>query len=193
MNHLRSYTPFSLRTYHLFFVAVFLVMTSACSDGWSELDGPEFFVRFPGPPRDTATMQGNLAGVRVFYEPGMESIDENLYYAVSVYSLPYDLTVLNNLKEAMTADAKIYAWSMGGELAGEGKPVKSGTIDGYEYKVIMPSNTGTVTLRKFGLGHRMFTLIVITDNVHFDNPALKKFMDSFVLKVPKEKADSTKK
>ncbi len=162
-----------------------LLFFSSCSnDGWKDFDSTEYTARFPGTPRDTVTIEGQTGGIRVFYEPGFESIDENVYYAVSVYSLPEAIDSLNNLKEALTTDAKIYAWSMGGEIAGEGKAVKSGGVQGYEFKVLMPSNTGVVTLRKFALGKRLFTLLVITDNVNLNNASIGKFMDSFVLKKP---------
>ncbi|MGL4598840.1 MAG: hypothetical protein ACRCYO_15090 [Bacteroidia bacterium] len=167
----------------LFFCGLFL-FSSCSNDGWKDFDSAEYTVRFPGIARDTATIEGQTGGIRVFYEPGFESIDENVYYAVSVYSLPEAIDSLNNLKEALTTDAKIYAWSMGGEIGGEGKAVKSGDVQGYEFKVLMPSNTGVVTLRKFALGKRLFTLLVITDNVNLNNASIGKFMDSFVLKKP---------
>ncbi|MBI3511142.1 MAG: hypothetical protein HY064_10800 [Bacteroidetes bacterium] len=162
---------------------VFLFLLASCREEWKIYDAKEFTIEFPGLAKDTATLNGDLAGLRTYYDPGPKSLDSNLYYAVSVYTLPDSADKLgNDLDEFFRADVKIYAYTMGGVLADSGRAVKSGKIEGREYKVFLTHQAGTVTIRKFARGKHLYTLLVITSEMCLDNSQIARFMDSFKLK-----------
>ncbi|TND10442.1 MAG: hypothetical protein FD123_84 [Bacteroidetes bacterium] len=168
----------------LFFSATaFLLSLAACGDDpWSRQGNKEFTAEFPGKAQDTATIEDNMATLRLFYQP-TSAADPNAYYDVSVCTMP---TVLDsfgvNLDDALLADAKVYAWSIDGEVIGKGTPVKSGKYNGYEYIIDMPQKIGRVVLRKFVSGKKMYTLKVITPAEQLGNEHVKHFLESFELK-----------
>ena len=163
---------------------VFLLFLAGCaSGGWRVIDAEEFTVEFPGQPIDTVTGDMENAGTRLYYEPVEAGIDSNVYYAVSVYNLPDSAEILGDLLESiMMKDAEIYAWSMGAIVVDSGKVVKSNTVEGREYKVFLGQNAGVVTMRKFGKGLHLYTLLVVTGNYALDNTQIYHFLDSFRLK-----------
>lgn len=168
-----------------FIIALVLIAAGfvSCDDGWKVSGTSEFSIEFPGPAKDTATMSGNLAGARTYYEPAEGSLDSNLYYAVSMYTLPDSVSILGAERdEFFQKDVQIYAWSIGGVLADNGRPVKSGEYEGREYKVTLEGNSGIATVRKFAYGRHLYTLLVVTNNMCLNNHAIRRFMDSFKLK-----------
>jgi hypothetical protein len=165
-----------------FFLPLFF---NSCASDWRVYDGSEFSIEFPGLAQDTATIEGKFAGGRTFYEPVQGSLDSNLYYAVSMYTLPDSLSVLgDNLDDFLKTDVNIYAWTIGGTLSDSGRVVKSGNVEGREYKVLLQSNKGVSTVRKFAYGKHLYTLLVVTENMKLDNAEIEKFMNSFKLKSP---------
>lgn len=163
-------------------VIVFL-LASCASGGWRVVDGDEFTLEFPGQPTDTATMVGDYSGVKLFYEPEHGGIDSNIYYSVSMYSLPDSAELMGELLEPMLLkDAEIYAWSMGAFLADSGKVVKTPAAEGHEYRIFLAQNAGVVTMRKYVRGKHMYTLIVITSNEALNNTMIYRFLDSFKFK-----------
>lgn len=166
----------------------FLALIISCESDWKNYQTSEFSIEFPGDARDTATMEGKFAGARSFYEPPDGSLDSNIYYAVSVYSLPDSMAVLGNrLNDFLNTDVQIYAWEIGGTLSDSGHVVKSGNVEGREYKVFLESNKGVSTIRKFAVGKHLYTLLVVTENMKLNNHEIEKFMDSFKLKSPAKK------
>ncbi len=161
-----------------------LTLFCACaSGGWRVVDGEEFTIEFPGEPKDTATMVGDAAGAKLYYQPIEGGIDSNIYYAVSLYSLPDSAELMGEfLDEMLLKDVEIYAWSMGAIVADSGKVVKSGVVEGREYKIFLAQNAGVLTMRKFVKGRHIYTLVVITANEFLDNSLIYKFLDSFKLK-----------
>ena len=168
-----------------------LPLLPSCGPGdWRVYETSEFSIEFPGDVRDTVTMDGNYAGSKSYYEPIPSSLDSNLYYSVSMYSLPDTISIVqDNMKRLFDTDVMIYAWSIGGALADSGRVVKSGDVEGREYKVTIAGNRGISTVRKFATGRHLYTLLVVTDNMKLENLAIKKFMESFKLKT---KATATK-
>jgi hypothetical protein len=161
----------------------FLLLFSSCGSDWKVYDTSEFSIEFPGAVRDTVTMEGAYAGSKSYYEPAKGTLDSNLYYSVSMYSLPDSISVVEeNMRELFKMDANIYAWSIGGSLTDTGRVVKSGDVEGMEYKVTIAGNSGVSTLRKFAVGRHLYTLLVVTENGKLENHAIRKFMDSFKLK-----------
>jgi hypothetical protein len=164
----------------LFFLTVFFC---SCGKDWKVYETSEFSIEFPGPPVDTATIAGKLAGGRTFYEPSPNGLDSNMYYAVSVYTLPDSISKLgSNLDDFFRTDANIYAWTIDGILADSGRVVKSGKVEGREYQVLLSHNSGVSTIRKFAYGKHLYTLLVITGNCYLNNSASRRFLDSFKLK-----------
>ena len=163
---------------------LFIALLAGCSSGgWRVVDGEEFSVEFPGQPKDTATMAGEYSGAKLYYEPVEGGIDSNIYYAVSMYTLPDSAELMGDfLDEMLLKDAEIYAWSMGAFLADSGKVVKSNGTEGREYKIFLAQNAGIVTMRKYVKGKHLYTLLVVTDNSALDNRDIYRFMDSFRLK-----------
>lgn len=158
-------------------------LLASCADDWKVYGTSEFSIEFPGPVKDTTTMVGNLAGSKVYYEPVSGSLDSNLYYSVSLYTLPDSVSVLgDDMDDIIQTDVKIYAWSIGGILADSGRVVKSGTYSGKEFKVFLPQQTGTATIRKFAKGKHLYTLLVVTDQMRLNNQAIERFLNSFKLK-----------
>lgn len=160
----------------------------SCDDGWKVYDASEFSISFPGTPRDTATIQAELSGARTYFEPVQGSLDSNVYYSISMYTLPDTVDLLGSkLDDYFRKDVEIYAWSIGGILADTGRTVKSGEIEGREYKVTLEGNSGTATVRKFAYGKHLYTLLVITANDRLGNHCVNRFLDSFRLKGKKKK------
>lgn len=160
-----------------------LLLGSCATGGWRVVEGEEFTIEFPGQPSDTATAVGEFSGAKLFYQPVEGGLDSNIYYAVSMYTLPDSAEIMGEmLDEIMLKDAEIYAWSMGAFLADSGKVVKSNKYEGREYKVFLAQNAGVVTMRKFAKGKHLYTLLVITGNEALDNSMIYKFLDSFKLK-----------
>ncbi|HTL82552.1 MAG TPA: hypothetical protein VL651_12655 [Bacteroidia bacterium] len=171
--------------YSLFILVSFLTLLfSSCGqDEWKVYEAYEFNVEFPGHAKDTATMEGDLAGVTVFYEPVQGSLDSNLYYSVSYYTLSDSINKLgDDLDHFFKDDVKIYAWTIGGVLADSGRSVKSGKFEGKEYKVFLAQNAGTATIRKFAKGKHLYTLRVVTEKSCLNNSQIERFMESFKLK-----------
>ncbi|CAN5309110.1 hypothetical protein BH09BAC5_BH09BAC5_25410 [soil metagenome] len=160
---------------------------SSCGAGdWKVYDTSEFSIQFPGPVRDTATMVGAYAGSQSFYEPVPNSLDSNMYYSVSMYSLPDSISLVKeNIRQLFDTDVNVYAWSIGGNLTDSGRVVKSGTIEGREYKVAIAGNRGISTVRKFAIGKHLYTLLVVTENMKLENHEIRQFMESFKLKKEK--------
>ncbi len=167
----------------------FLLLLSSCSGGdWRIYETSEFSIEFPGVARDTVTMEGMYAGSKSYYEPIEGSLDSNMYYAVSMYSLPDSISIVKeNLNQLFDMDVKIYAWSIGGDLTDTGRVVKSGDIAGKEYKVSIAGNRGISTVRKLAIGRHLYTLLVVTENSKLENHAIERFMESFKLKKSEEK------
>lgn len=161
-----------------------IVLLGSCSVGdWKVYETSEFSIEFPGPAKDTVTVEGNTAGVRAYFEPVTGALDSNLYYSVSLYSLPDSIELVKDeMDRLFKTDAQIYAWSIGGELADSGRVVKSGGIEGREYKVTIEGNRGISTVRKFAVGKHLYTLLVVTENMKLSNHEIRKFLDSFKLK-----------
>lgn len=165
------------------YIFLLLLFSSCRPDDWQVYEGSEFTIQFPGPAIDTATATGEFAGAKAYYEPVEGGLDSNVYYAVSIYSLPDTLSKLgDDLDEFLERDVQIYAWSIGGVLGDSGRTVKSGKVEGREYKVTLEGNQGVATVRKFPYGRHLYTLLVVTENMKLDNGAIGKFMDSFKLK-----------
>ncbi|CAN5910414.1 hypothetical protein BH11BAC7_BH11BAC7_00310 [soil metagenome] len=163
-----------------FFLLLFL---SSCGAGdWRVYETSEFSIEFPGVARDTATIEGMYAGSRSYYEPIQGSLDSNMYYSVSLYSLPDSISTLKDMHRLFDTDVQIYAWSIGGDLTDTGRVVKSGVVEGKEYKVTIAGNRGISTVRKFAMGRHLYTLLVVTDNSKLENHAISRFMESFKLK-----------
>lgn len=171
------------RTGISFLLAALLpLFLASCGDNWQSKSDSNFSISFPGPSRDTATIEDNMSTLRVFYEP-KAAIDPNAYYDISICDAPQlMLDTLVELKTALTADVKVYALAIDGKLKGEARPVKSGNVDGYEFTVSMEREVGEVTMRKFIHKKKMYTLRVITPADQLGNESVKKFMDSFQLK-----------
>ncbi|MDQ3110876.1 MAG: hypothetical protein M3R17_13365 [Bacteroidota bacterium] len=164
----------------LFFLPL---LFSSCTMGdWRVYETSEFSIEFPGIVNDTVTMEGKYAGSKSYYEPVPGSLDSNLYYSVSMYSLPDSLSADNDVKGIFDLDANVYAWSIGGTLTDTGRVVSSGDVKGMEYKVTIAGNSGVSTIRKFIIGRHLYTLLVVTENKNLENHAIRKFMDSFKLK-----------
>ena len=165
----------------LVFMVVFF---GACaSGGWRVVDGEEFIVEFPGDPIDTATQVGDAYGAKLYYQSPEGGIDSNIYYAVSMYTLPDSAELMGDLlDEILLKDAEIYAWSMGAIVTDSGKVVKAGMIEGREYTIFLSRNAGVVTMRKFAKGTHLYTLIVITANESLGNSDIYRFLNSFKLK-----------
>ena len=163
---------------------LFSCLLFSCGPGdWRIYSGADFTIEFPGLAKDTATMEGELAGAEVYFEPVSGGLDSNIYYAVSFYSLSDSISKLgDDLDNIFRDDVKIYAWTMGGVLSDSGRVVKSGKYEGREYKVFLAANAGTATVRKFAKGKKLYTLLVITDKMCLDNTKIERFMESFKLK-----------
>lgn len=180
MQHSRSKTRNSIFLLSLFF----LLLLSSCGGGdWRVYETSEFSIEFPGAPHDTVTVEGAYAGSKSYYEPAPNSLDSNLYYAISMYSLPDSISLVKeNMSQLFETDVQVYAWSIGGTLADTGAVVKSGDVEGREYKVIIAGNRGVSTVRKFAVGRHLYTLLVVTENMKLKNHEINYFMESFKLK-----------
>ena len=100
-----------------------------------------------------------------------------------MYSLPDSVSLTKeNKAQFFETVMQIDAWSIGGTLADTGIVVKSGDVEGREYKVIVAGNRGVSTVRKFVLGKHLYTLLVVTENTKLNNHAIEYFMESFKLK-----------
>lgn len=164
---------------------LFLFLLAACSNaGWDTYETDTWSVEFPGTPKDTASIDGEASSVKVFYEPIENKFDSNIYYSVSNFSMKDSLAQLASYHEKLFhTDVQIYAWGIGGILADSiGKPVKAGTILGYEYRVIMGENTGLVRIRKFAFGRRIYTVLVLTEDTYIANKQADYFLNSFRFK-----------
>jgi hypothetical protein len=167
-----------------------LLLLASCGAGdWKVYETSEFSIEFPGVAHDTVTMVGNTPESESYYEPAANSLDSNMYYSVSLYSLPDSIsTVKEDMFRLFATDVQIYAWSMGGTLVDTGHVVKSGDVEGREYQVIIAGNRGISTVRKFAIGKHLYTLRVVTENTKLRNHEIKYFMESFKLKpAPKKK------
>lgn len=174
-----------MKYFRLLLAVLFVSLIVSC-DGpgaWQVYGTKEFSIEFPGTPRDTATLEGNLAAARTFYEPAPGISDSNVYYSLSLYSLPDSIDMLGDkLDDFFRSDAQIYAWSIGGVLSEKDRVVKSGKTEGREYKVVLADNVGVATIRKFARNKHLYTLLVITENMRLNNSQIEKFMNSFTLK-----------
>lgn len=161
-----------------------VVLFGACaSGGWRVVEGEEFTVEFPGEPKDTATMEGDYSGAKLYFQPTEHGIDSNVYYAVSMYTLTDSIELMGEMMDEMLLkDAEIYAWAIGAIVTDSGKVVKSGNVEGREYKIFLSQNAGVVTMRKFVKGKHLYTLLVITGNAYLDNSFIYRFLDSFKLR-----------
>ena len=180
-----SSSKFSIKNLKIFLISTFLIaFLSSCGFGdWKVYDTSEFSIEFPGVVRDTVTTFNNIAGVKYYFEPVQGALDSNMYYSVSMYSLPDSIGIVKeNIVQLFKADVKNYANSIGGVLADSGRTVKSGDVEGREFKVTIAGNCGIVTVRKFALGKHLYTLLVVTENMKLNNHVIRKFMDSFKLK-----------
>jgi len=175
---------FIFNSKHLLLPLFFLLLFSSCSIGdWKVYDTSEFSIEFPGAAKDTVTMDGSFAGARTYFEPVEGALDSNLYYAVSLYTLPDSLSVMGNeADDLMKNDVRIYAFGIGGVLADTGHVIKNGDLQGLEFKVFLEGNKGVATIRKFAVGKHLYTLLVVTENMKLNNAAIRRFMESFKLK-----------
>lgn len=165
----------------LFLFALPFLFAGCGGTEWARHGNVNFSAEFPGPARDTSTIEGTMYTLLFFYEPA-NATDPNAYYDVSECTMPDSLESFGkNLNAYLKADAQVYAWSIDGTLSGEGKPVTSGNLNGFEYLIKMPDNIGEVKLRKFPAGKKLYTLKVITPKEHLNNPDIKRFMESFRL------------
>ena len=157
---------------------------SSCSAGdWRVYETSEFSIEFPGVAQDTVSMVGEFAGGRTYFEPVQGSLDSNLYYSVSLYTLPDSLSTMGNeINDLFKNDVRIYAYGIGGILADSGRVVKSGKIEGKEFKVVLEGNQGISTIRKFAIGKHLYTLLVVTENMKLNNSKIERFMNSFKFK-----------
>lgn len=164
--------------------ALFLLSSCDSSGGWRVFDSAAYTVEFPGVPSDTATMEGDLSGVKLFYQPAENGLDSNVYYSVAQYTLADSLTGLADYYERLfRTDVQIFAWGINGILADSvGKPVVAGKVRGFEYRVLLDQNAGIARIRKFALGRRIYTVMVLTDNAHIANQQANRFLNSFRLK-----------
>lgn len=166
-------------------LATVLLVSSCDNETWTRQGNTNFSAEFPGPARDTVTIEDNMSSLRLYYEPEKTS-DPNAYYDISesIMSTPLD-SLGKSLDDALAADAQVYAWSIDGTLVGKGVPVVAGKFKGYEYTIRMPDNLGIVKLRKFVYGSKLYTLKVITPIAHQGNAAVNKFLNSFEIKEKK--------
>jgi hypothetical protein len=170
---------------------VFLFLLTACGNaGWDVFETDTWSVEFPGTPKDTASIDGDVSSVKVFYEPKENKLDSNVYYSVSNYNMKDSLVQLASYHEKLFhTDVQIYAWGIGGILADSvGKPVKAGTISGYEYRVIIGENAGLARIRKFAFGRRVYTVLVLTENAYIANKQADYFLNSFRFKADSKQA-----
>lgn len=169
-----------------YFIAVIfssLLLLSCGMGGWRVVDGGDFTIEFPGQPQDTATMEGDYHGAKLFFEPVTGGLDSNIYYSISVYALNDSVELLGDqLDDMLLKDAEIFAWGIGAMVTDSGKKVMSGKTEGYEYAIFLARNAGVATMRKFARGKKIYTLLVVTDNQHLNNASIRRFMDSFKLK-----------
>jgi hypothetical protein len=164
----------------LFVIALFV---ACASGGWRVVSGDEFSVEFPGEPKDTATMEGDYSGAKLYFQPVEGGIDSNVYYSVSMYTLPDSAEQMGELlDEMLLKDAEIYAWAIGAIVTDSGKVVKSGNVEGREYKIFLARNAGVVTMRKYAKGKHLYTLMVITGNEFLENSLIYRFLNSFKFK-----------
>lgn len=166
------------------FLVFLLPFFTSCGVGdWKVYETSEFSIEFPGLVQDTVTMEGAFAGSKSYYEPVPGSLDSNVYYSVSMYSLPDSINVVKeNMRDLFDTDVKVYAWSIGGAVSDTGRTVKSGNVEGMEYKVTLEGNRGVSTVRKFAVGRHLYTLLVVTESMKLENHAIERFMESFKLK-----------
>jgi hypothetical protein len=165
-----------------------LFFSSCEGNDWQVYETSEFSIEFPGAARDTVSIQGTFSGARTFYEPVEGSLDSNLYYAVSLYTLPDSITLVkDDMDELLKNDVRIYAYGIGGVLADSGRVIKSGDVEGREFKVFLEGNKGVATIRKFASGKHLYTLLVVTENMKLNNSAIRQFMESFKLKKSAQK------
>lgn len=172
----------------IFIVAFLMALVAGCtSGGWRVVEGEEFYIEFPGPPVDTATMVGDAAGARLYYEPQDGGLDSNAYYSLSTYMLSDSAEKMGDLlDDIMLKDAEIYAWSMGAILADSGKVVNNNGTVGREYQIFMNRNAGVITMRKYYRGKNLYTLVVITGNQFLGNSYIYRFLNSFKFKEAKK-------
>lgn len=174
-----------MRLSKLFVFVCAIAFFSGCEGPgtWQVYESKEFSVEFPGPARDTATIENGLAGAKTFYEPVAGNLDSNMYYSVSMYTLTDSIVELGEqLDDLMRTDVQIYAWSIGGTFSDTGRVVTSGKTKGMEFKVVLADNVGVATIRKFPYNRHLYTLLVLTDNMRLNNTSIRRFMDSFKLK-----------
>ncbi|MGL5889848.1 MAG: hypothetical protein ACRC3B_08180 [Bacteroidia bacterium] len=164
----------------------FAFLLASCGGaGWNTYETDTWSVEFPGTPKDSASVAGDASSVKVFYEPQENKLDSNVYYSVSNYTMKDSLNQLASYYEKLFhGDVQVYAWGIGGILADSvGKPVKAGNISGYEYRVIIGENAGLARIRKFALGRRVYTVLVLTENAYIANVQADYFLNSFRFKV----------
>lgn len=164
---------------------LFMFLLAACGNaGWNTYETDNWSIEFPGTPKDTATLEGDLSGVKVYFEPKENKLDSNVYYSVSNYTMKDSLNQLSSYYEKLFhGDVQVYAWGIGGILADSvGKPVKAGNTAGFEYRVIIGENAGLARIRKFASGRRVYTVLVLTENAYIINKQADRFLNSFVIK-----------
>jgi hypothetical protein len=167
----------------LFFSCLFLLSSCGRAGKWRVYETSEFSIEFPGSAQDTVVIAGGAVTAKSYFLPIGGVLDSNLYYSVSLYSFPDSiLFTKGELTKLFKSDTEVYAWSINGTFADSGRVVKSGGIEGMEYKIIIDGSSGISTIRKFVLGKHLYTLTVVTENKKLKNSSIKRFLDSFKLK-----------
>ena len=167
----------------LFFSSLFLLSSCGGAGKWRVYETSEFSIEFPGSTQDTVTIAGEAVTAKSYFLPVEGLLDSNLYYSVSLYSFPDSiLFTKQELTKLFKSDTEVYAWSIGGTFADSGRVVKSGAVEGMEYKIIIEGSSGISTIRKFVLGKHLYTLTVVTENKKLNNCSIKRFLDSFKLR-----------
>lgn len=168
------------------FLLVSAVLLFSCSP-WDEVkvEPGGYAIEFPGPPVDTAQIEGAALAHKTYYQD-MKSKD-NSYYAVTYIDIPtaMDTNKLIDVCEWARASYKydmiLFARAVGGELHNDSVMVTADGLPAREFKCDFLDKSGTVTVRKFCSGKRIYTLMVITRTEAKNNKAINKFFDSFRL------------
>ncbi len=169
----------------LFIPALFLLLLASCGHGgWVVFETDAWTAEFPAPPKDTATMEGNISGIKIYYEPPQGHLDSNVYYSVSQYTMNDTTSELApHLEKLFRADVQVFAWGVGsGFVDTIVRPVKAGAGNGFEYRVTVGDNAGIARIRKFAWGKRIYTVMVLTENSRLINTQADRFLNSFKLK-----------
>lgn len=166
------------------FTCAVLGILSCGTDGWKVVETDDFTISFPLTPVDTALFDDSIPGFRLFLEMDERGIDSNRYYSLTQYTMPDSLSDLGDYHEHLFRnDVQVFAWSINGVLADTiGKPIVAGQVKGYEYRILLDQNAGIARIRKFAQHRKLYSLMVLTDNIHIANKQADKFLNSFRLK-----------